>query len=232
MAQRKKASSTKKKPSTKSNSMALPIIATALFGFAAGCGATYMYVESQNQNKASQTSTVQTQTGKVVRLPQVKTVCFTPGSKCQSKIIAEINAAKEEVLVQSYSFTNKPLGDALIAAYKRGVRVHILSDKGQETAPHTQIKRLFSEGIQVLIDKDVAIQHNKIMIFDQKRVLTGSYNFSNAAETRNAENIVVIEDKKVAARYRGNWTKRRDLSRAFNPNAKSKKKKRDQRRGG
>ena len=50
-----------------------------------------------------------------------------------------------------------------------------------------------------------AIAHNKVMVIDGKTVTTGSFNFSKAAEGSNAENLLIIHDKKLASLYRKNW---------------------------
>jgi phosphatidylserine/phosphatidylglycerophosphate/cardiolipin synthase-like enzyme len=36
-------------------------------------------------------------------------------------------------------------------------------------------------------------------------VITGSFNFTKAAEENNAESLLVIRDKKLAERYTKNW---------------------------
>jgi phosphatidylserine/phosphatidylglycerophosphate/cardiolipin synthase-like enzyme len=43
------------------------------------------------------------------------------------------------------------------------------------------------------------------MIIDGETVITGSFNFTKAAEEKNAENLLVIHDKKLAERYTKNW---------------------------
>jgi phosphatidylserine/phosphatidylglycerophosphate/cardiolipin synthase-like enzyme len=55
------------------------------------------------------------------------------------------------------------------------------------------------------IDAKHAIAHNKVMIIDGEAVITGSFNFTKAAEESNAENLLVIRDKKLAERYIKNW---------------------------
>lgn len=50
-----------------------------------------------------------------------------------------------------------------------------------------------------------SINHNKVIIIDGKIVITGSYNFSQAAETKNAENILIIHSPKLAALYEINF---------------------------
>ena len=57
----------------------------------------------------------------------------------------------------------------------------------------------------VLIDASHAIAHNKVMIIDSDAVITGSFNFTKAAEERNAENLLIIYYKELSALYAENW---------------------------
>ena len=66
-------------------------------------------------------------------------------------------------------------------------------------------KELTNLGIPVKIDAVHAIAHNKIVIIDGEAVITGSFNFTGAAEENNAENLLVIHDRKLAERYTRNW---------------------------
>lgn len=43
------------------------------------------------------------------------------------------------------------------------------------------------------------------MIIDGKIVITGSFNFTKAAEEKNAENLLVIYDKTLALKYLKSW---------------------------
>ena len=58
-------------------------------------------------------------------------VCFTPVGKCTDLVVAEIAGARQEVLVQAYSFTSVPILSALKAAHARGVDV----DSTSRTSP-------------------------------------------------------------------------------------------------
>jgi phospholipase D len=59
-----------------------------------------------------------------------------------------------------------------------------------------------------LIDKISGIAHNKVIIIDNEKVITGSFNFTNDADKRNAENVVLIKDPYVAEQYIENWNSR------------------------
>jgi len=70
-------------------------------------------------------------------------------------------------------------------------------------------------GIPVFIDYRPAIAHNKVVIIDRSIVITGSYNFTTAAERRNAENVTILVSPAVAGRFLSNWASRRAASHAF-----------------
>ena len=59
----------------------------------------------------------------------------------------------------------------------------------------------------MLIDDRVAIAHNKVLVIDGKHVITGSFNFTRAAQSRNAENVLVVTDAaELASSYTGTST--------------------------
>jgi len=71
---------------------------------------------------------------------------------------------------------------------------------------------LSNAGIPVWVDVYVSIAHNKVMVIDRATVITGSFNFTVAAQRHNAENLLVIRDPQLASQYRTNWESRRAVS--------------------
>jgi phosphatidylserine/phosphatidylglycerophosphate/cardiolipin synthase-like enzyme len=144
-----------------------------------------------------------------ITLPQEKPptweVYFSPHGGCTDVVVRELNKAKTTVLVQAYSFTSAPIAKALMNAHKRGVKVEVILDKSQRTQKYSSATFFYNSGIPVKIDAQHAIAHNKVMIIDGETVITGSFNFTKAAEENNAENLLVIRDKKLAERYIKNW---------------------------
>jgi phosphatidylserine/phosphatidylglycerophosphate/cardiolipin synthase-like enzyme len=132
-------------------------------------------------------------------------VYFSPHGGCTEAIIRELNKAKNTILVQAYSFTSAPIAKALLNAHKRGVKVEVIQDKSQVTQKYSSATFFFNAGIPDKIDAKHAIAHNKVMIIDGETVITGSFNFTRAAEENNAENLLVIHDKKLAERSIKNW---------------------------
>ncbi len=143
-------------------------------------------------------------------------VAFSPNGGGAQLIIKAIGEAKKSIQVQAYSFTNAEIAKALSESAKRGVKVRVVLDKSQETEKYTSATFLANAGIPVRIDDDFAIAHSKIMILDEETIITGSFNFTKAAEERNAENVLVIRGNKELARlYLQNWQWRWDASEAY-----------------
>lgn len=139
-------------------------------------------------------------------------VCFTPGKKCQIRIIAEINRSRDSIFVQAYSFTDRDIAQALVAASKRGVEVQVLLDKGNMNNKRSAKDIILQNNIPLRFDAPHGIAHNKVMVIDRSIVLTGSYNFSVAAYTRNTENLLILNSTELAGDYIHNWYKRWDVS--------------------
>ena len=137
--------------------------------------------------------------------PSVYHVYFSPRGGCTKAITDAIGQAKQSIFVQAYSFTSYPIAQALIDAEKRGLKVEAILDKGQLHEKKTKLGLLAKGGIPVRLDGVHAIAHNKVMVVDGKTVITGSFNFTNAAEERNAENLLIVDDAVLAAQYTSNW---------------------------
>lgn len=138
-------------------------------------------------------------------LPPAAEVYFSPHGGCTEAVVRELGKARQTVLVQAYSFTSKPIAAALVAAHQRGVAVTIILDDGDVTARGSVIGVVVAGGDTVLLDAKHAIAHNKIMVIDGAVVLTGSFNFTAAAENSNAENLLVLRSAALATQYTANW---------------------------
>ena len=137
-------------------------------------------------------------------------VYYSPKGGCQEAIVRELKKARREILVQAYSFTADPLTFGLVEAKKLGVAVEIVLDKSNEVDRYSDLHFFIENKMDVLIDHDHAISHNKIIIIDKKVVITGSYNFTNQAENENAENLLIIKGyPELVAWYRDNFFKHR-----------------------
>lgn len=132
-------------------------------------------------------------------------VHFSPKGGCTEAVVKSLGMARSNVIVQAYSFTSAPIAKALVDASKRGVKVQVILDKSNRTGKYSSADFVAHANIPTYIDARHAIAHNKIMVIDNSIILTGSFNFTKAAEDSNAENLLVISDAALAAKYTANW---------------------------
>jgi phosphatidylserine/phosphatidylglycerophosphate/cardiolipin synthase-like enzyme len=142
-------------------------------------------------------------------------VYFSPSGGCTEAVVKALGGAKTSVLVQAYSFTSAPIAKALVDAARRGVKVEVVLDKSQRTEKYSSADFVAHEGVPTKIDAVHAIAHNKVMVIDGTTVLTGSFNFTKAAEEHNAENLLVIQDPALAEKYAANWKVHADHSESY-----------------
>lgn len=140
---------------------------------------------------------------------------FSPHGGCTDAIVNAIGSARKTVLVQAYSFTSTRIAKALLDAKKRGVDVRVILDKSQSGSRYCSSDFFLNSGVPTRIDCAHAIAHNKVMIIDGSTVITGSFNFTKAAEEHNAENLLIIRDSNLAARYTANWKLHSGHSKAY-----------------
>jgi phospholipase D len=174
------------------------VIATLIFGFILGVG-------FEEINGIGTWHSYNDSTGKI-------NVCFTPPAGCGNLIAREISKAQSSIYVQAYSFTSKSIIRELIRAKQRGVKIRVLLDSSNLYTNDSKAPELEAAGIEVAIDKVSGIAHNKVIIIDKKKVITGSFNFTNAADHHNVENVLLIEDEAMAETYLQNWLSRKILS--------------------
>ena len=136
-------------------------------------------------------------------------LCFTPPSGCGKVITNLIAQAAESIYVQAYGITSTKIVNELIAAHNRGIKVRVLLDKSNLHDKYSKMGELKKAGIDVSIDAVTGIAHNKVIIIDRQQVITGSFNFTRSADSRNVENLIIVGDKQVAHRYLQNWLSRK-----------------------
>jgi phosphatidylserine/phosphatidylglycerophosphate/cardiolipin synthase-like enzyme len=121
-------------------------------------------------------------------------VMFSPHGGVAVELASLIDAATTSIWVMAYEFTSVMLAESLLLAQRRGVDVEVLLD-ARASESHSSMRHYFQQiGVNVMLDRQHPIAHNKVMLIDGRYVVTGSYNFTEAAESHNAENCLVIDD--------------------------------------
>lgn len=136
-------------------------------------------------------------------------LCFTPPANCSRFIAGAIDQANSTIYMQAYGLTDPDIAQALINAKQRGVEVKILVDRSNLKSRNSKIYELQAAGISVDIDQIAGIAHNKVIILDKRRTISGSFNFTVSAGTKNTENVLMIDDQAVAESYLQNWLYRK-----------------------
>lgn len=121
-------------------------------------------------------------------------------SDIRNKILPYLRNAKKEVFVAMAWFTSDELFNALLLCLKRNVRVElVLLDDAINYMNYAPDFNQFIEagGKLRIAESNVGFMHHKFCVIDNKFVITGSYNWTYYAETRNIENIVITDNKEI-----------------------------------
>lgn len=136
-------------------------------------------------------------------------VYFSPDDGVADHLIELIQGAKESIYFLAFSFTSDDLGDAILERYDAGVSVAGVFEESQynSNGKSSEFDRMRTAGLDVWLDANPRNQHSKVIIIDGQIVVTGSYNFSSNAEKTNDENVMVLYNSDIAARYTAEFQK-------------------------
>jgi phosphatidylserine/phosphatidylglycerophosphate/cardiolipin synthase-like enzyme len=133
---------------------------------------------------------------------------FSPKGESLQVVLNGISSAKESILVAAYSFTSKPVSEALLDAHKRRVKVAVVADQKGNSGRYTAVNFLANQGVPVRLNGNYAIMHHKFMVIDGTAIQIGSFNYSSAAVDKNAENVLLLKDVSgIASRYAEEWNR-------------------------
>ncbi|MFH0848015.1 MAG: phospholipase D family protein [archaeon] len=134
-------------------------------------------------------------------------VHFSPNGGCEATLIDLIRRANRSIHVMVFTITLNSVGDALVAAHRRGVDVQIVMDRNEIDSAGSEYNRLKAAGVAVRIQTTRGLMHNKATIIDGETIITGSYNWTNDAETSNNENMLIVKNTKLAIQYESEFQK-------------------------
>ncbi|MDR0535468.1 MAG: phospholipase D family protein [Puniceicoccales bacterium] len=134
-------------------------------------------------------------------------VGFSPGGSAEKWVLSVINGAKKELRVSAYTFTSRPVAAALLRARQRGVDVAVLLHAPAPRETPFIIPFLRGNGIPFRLGNCKGLMHNKFIVADGAVVQTGSYNYTRAAASVNAENVVVLRGAACARVYLREWAR-------------------------
>jgi phosphatidylserine/phosphatidylglycerophosphate/cardiolipin synthase-like enzyme len=145
-------------------------------------------------------------------------IYFSPDDGVAARLLELIQGAQDDIAFLAFSFTADDLGQAIIERAASGVVVQGVMETDQvNTNAGTEYDRFLQAGLDVRLDGNEGLMHDKVIIVDRRIVITGSYNFTASAEERNDENLVIIFDATVAERYRSEFQRIFDLAQTAIP---------------
>ena len=133
-------------------------------------------------------------------------VYFSPQDSAISKhILVLINNSKKYVYVPVFVVTHKSFVNALINAKNRGVDVRLIVDATSAGSKYSSVKTLRDNNVKVKTENRAGKMHMKSIIIDDKYVVVGSMNFTKSGERYNDENVLIIENSKLAAAFKSKF---------------------------
>jgi phosphatidylserine/phosphatidylglycerophosphate/cardiolipin synthase-like enzyme len=137
-----------------------------------------------------------------VRMGQANVkVYFSPEDGVAQYVLQRLAAAKKSVHFMAFSYTSSAIADAMVAKVKAGLPVRGVFESQNAGGTGSAFGRLRQGSVDVLEDGNCYILHHKVIIIDERTVITGSYNFTNSAERDNDENLVIVDDPALARDY-------------------------------
>jgi len=131
---------------------------------------------------------------------------FSPSDRVTNRIVSTLGQAKSSISLALLTLTRSDVADVLVAKKAAGVAVRGVIDNKIDQG--SQVTYLQGQGVDLLIDPNAnAYLHHKYAVVDanapasSNAVITGSHNWSSAAETANNENTLIVYGPRVANLY-------------------------------
>jgi phosphatidylserine/phosphatidylglycerophosphate/cardiolipin synthase-like enzyme len=130
---------------------------------------------------------------------------FSPYDRCERVVLKELFSVQKTCLISCYGLTNQPIASRLIELHRKGITVIVCVDRTQAAGRSDQTRTLKAAGIPVLVKKTSPLEHNKLMVLDNERVITGSWNFSASADKQDNNLLVISHDAPTVQAFTSAW---------------------------
>jgi phosphatidylserine/phosphatidylglycerophosphate/cardiolipin synthase-like enzyme len=129
-------------------------------------------------------------------------VFFSPDDGVLAGLVPVLEGAQESIYFLAYSFNSNQLGEIVRQKAEIGITVAgVMDDEQVRSNQGTEYDPFRQANLDVRMDGIDGLMHHKVFIVDEKIVVLGSYNFSQNAEERNDENLMVIYDPVIAGQF-------------------------------
>lgn len=129
-------------------------------------------------------------------------IYFSPDDGVLKALVPLLESAQKSIFFLAYSFTSNQLGDIVREKAEAGLTIGGVMDEEQVSSNQgTEFDPFRQADLDVRIDGIDGLMHHKVFIIDQKIVAFGSYNFSQSAEERNDENLIIVYNPVIAQQF-------------------------------
>jgi len=137
----------------------------------------------------------------VVNGSSIQVIFTSEDHAIEEAIIPLLNSAQKSIRFLAFSFTDYPMAAAMIERANAGVDVAGVFEKVGSSTDSAELRTLYCANVPARRDGNGGFMHNKVVIVDERYVVTGSLNFSTSAETSNDENVLIIDNPDIAKLY-------------------------------
>ena len=132
---------------------------------------------------------------------QIVVVFTSEDPALEQAIIPIVKSAMQSIRFMTFSFTDFPLAEAMIERSKNGVDVSGVFERVGSDTEASELKTLICADVPARRDGNPSFMHHKVIVIDERIVVTGSMNYSSNAEESNDENVLIIDNAEIARLY-------------------------------
>jgi phosphatidylserine/phosphatidylglycerophosphate/cardiolipin synthase-like enzyme len=129
--------------------------------------------------------------------PTKERAVFSPGTACREMICSAIRFAQEHIDICVFTISDNVITEEILRAHSLKKKIRIITDNDKTEDMGSDIEELEAAGIQVTTDNTDAHMHHKFALFDRKKLITGSYNWTRSAALYNHENLLETTTPKL-----------------------------------
>ncbi len=128
-------------------------------------------------------------------------VLFAAEDEAMDYILPYLANAQSNIRFMAFSFTYDNMEDVITDRFENGVDVAGVFEKTGSSTEYSELGDMYCSGMKVRRDGNGGFLHHKVVVVDERIVITGSLNFSDNANDSNDENVIIVDNADIAALY-------------------------------
>lgn len=128
-------------------------------------------------------------------------VLFSSEDDVVEHLLPYLESAEESIHFMAFSFTHDDIGEIMRDKDDEGLTVMGVFEKTGSSTEYSELGEMYCDGMAVRRDENGGFLHHKVIVIDERIVITGSLNFSDNANESNDENVIIIDNAEIASLY-------------------------------